>query len=63
VWESNLYVGVLGNDGVGAAEFHDLASAVPADLVTAIDALKAGLIDGSVLADDWSGQPPPSPAA
>jgi len=63
VWESNLYVGTLANEGVGMAPFHDFEGAVPADLVSEIDALKAALIDESVKADDWSGQPPPSPAA
>ena len=61
-WESNLYIGTLANDGVGAAPFHNFDDAVPAGLKSEIDALKAALIDGSVTADDFSGQPPPSPA-
>ena len=53
----NLYVGTLANEGVGMAPFHDLDSAVPAELKAEIDALLAALIDGSVNADDFSGKP------
>jgi len=59
-WTENLYVGTLANDGVGIAPFHDLDSAVPAELKAAIDALKAALIDGSVKVADYSGKPPPA---
>jgi basic membrane protein A len=59
---TNLYVGTLANDGVGMAPYHDLDSKVPADLKSEIDALKAALIDGSVKADDFSGQPAATPA-
>lgn len=59
---SNLYVGTLANDGVGMAPFHDLDSTVSADIKSEIDALKAALIDGSVTADTFSGQPPASAA-
>jgi basic membrane protein A len=62
-WESNLYIGTLENDGVGMAPFHDFEDAVDAALMTAIDALKAALIAGDVTVDEWSGQPPPSPAS
>ena len=60
---SNLYVGTLKNEGVGMAPYHDLDSKVPAALKSEIDALKAALVDGSVKADDYSGQPPASPAS
>jgi len=53
----NLYVGTLANEGVGMAPFHDLDSAVSAELKAEIDALLAALIDGSVNADDFSGKP------
>lgn len=59
---ANLYVGTLKNDGVGMAPFHNFDSKVPAALKSAIDALKAALIDGSVTADAFSGQPPASAA-
>ena len=59
---SNLYVGTLANDGVGAAPYHNFDSKVPAALKSEIDALKAALIDGSVKADAFSGQPPASAA-
>jgi basic membrane protein A len=59
---ANLYVGTLKNDGVGMAPFHNFDSKVPAALKTEIDTLKAGLIDGSITADAFSGQPPASAA-
>ncbi len=43
-----VYSGTLENSGVGIAPFHDFDSAVPADLKTKLDELKAGIIDGSV---------------
>jgi basic membrane protein A len=62
-WPETLYVGTLENEGVGMAEFHDLDSAVSQELKDEIAALQAALIDGSVAADDFSGQPPASPAS
>lgn len=62
LWESNLYVGTLENEGVGMAPFHEFEDDVPAELVTEIDGLRAALIAGDVTVADWSGQPPPSPA-
>ena len=61
-WPETLYVGTLANDGVGMADFHDLASAVSDELKGEVDALKAALIDGTVTADAFSGQPPASAA-
>jgi basic membrane protein A len=40
--------GTLANDGVGLAPFHGFDSMVPQALKDQIDALKAGIIDGSV---------------
>ena len=62
VWDSNLYVGLLANEGVGMAPFHNFEDAVPAALVGEIDALKAALIDGSVTVAGWSGKPAASAA-
>jgi basic membrane protein A len=62
LWPETLYVGTLANDGVGMAPFHNFEDAVPAELKTEIDGLKAALIAGDVTADDWSGAPPPSAA-
>ena len=62
-WPETLYVGTLANEGVGMADFHDLDSAVSQELKDEIAALQAALIDGSVAADDFSGQPPASPAS
>jgi basic membrane protein A and related proteins len=42
------FIGTLENDGVGIAPFHDFESKVSPDLQGEIDALKAGIIDGSI---------------
>jgi len=42
------YVGTLANGGVDVAPFHDLASAVPADLQSELDALKKDIVDGKI---------------
>ncbi|MES1171332.1 MAG: BMP family ABC transporter substrate-binding protein [Actinomycetota bacterium] len=44
-FNSDLYVGTLENGGVGLGPS---ASAVPAEVVTKLDELKAGIIDGSI---------------
>jgi len=43
----------LANEGVGLAPYHDFESAVPADLTSAIDALKAKIISGEVKVSDY----------
>jgi basic membrane protein A len=60
VWDTNLYVGTLVNEGVGMAPYHDFEDAVSAALKAEIDALKAALIDGSVKVADYSGKPEPA---
>jgi basic membrane protein A len=47
-FEGGLAVGTLENNGVGIAPFHDLAGAVSSDLAAEVEALRAGIIDGSV---------------
>ncbi len=47
-FKGGVTVGTLKNDGVGLADYHDLASAVPDDLKAEIEALKKGIMDGSV---------------
>ncbi|MBK5238355.1 MAG: BMP family ABC transporter substrate-binding protein, partial [Actinomycetales bacterium] len=42
------FVGTLANDGVGLAPFHDFASKVKPGLQAELDAIKAGIIDGSI---------------
>ncbi len=42
------YVGTLENDGVGLAPFHNFESKVPDTLTSELDAIKAGIIDGSI---------------
>jgi basic membrane protein A len=47
-FEGGVITGTLENGGVGIAPFHDLESAVPADLAAELDAVRAGIIDGSI---------------
>ncbi len=47
-FKGGVTVGTLANDGVGLASYHDLDSAVPAELKSEIDALKADIIAGKV---------------
>ncbi|MEW6225605.1 MAG: BMP family ABC transporter substrate-binding protein [Chloroflexota bacterium] len=43
----------LANEGTGLAEFHNFDSAVPAELKAELDAIKAGIIDGSIVVKDY----------
>lgn len=43
-----LYVGVLANNGVGIAPFHDLDNMVPATLKTELEEVRAGIIAGTI---------------
>jgi basic membrane protein A len=45
---NTAYVGTLDNGGVALAPFHDLDSSVSADTKTQLDAIKKGIIDGSI---------------
>jgi basic membrane protein A len=47
------YVGTLENDGVGIAPFHDFESKVNPDLQGELDAIKAGIIDGSIVVKSY----------
>ncbi|MGH1366993.1 MAG: BMP family lipoprotein [Maritimibacter sp.] len=47
-FEGGLMVGTLANDGVGLAPFHSFDAEVSAEMKAELDALKAGIIDGSV---------------
>lgn len=47
-FEGGVVVGTLENEGVGLAPFHDFEDAVPAELKTEIEDIKAGIIDGSI---------------
>jgi basic membrane protein A len=42
------YIGSMANNGVAMADYHDLASQVPADLKAEIDALKAKIVSGEI---------------
>lgn len=48
------FVGTLANDGVGLAPFHDFASKVKPGLQAELDAIKAGIIDGSIKVESLS---------
>lgn len=47
-FEGGMIVGTLGNDGVGIAPYHTFDSAVPAALKAEVDAIRAGIIAGSI---------------
>ena len=49
------YLGTLENGGVGLAPFHDLAGAVPAELVAELARLQADIISGAVLVNPPAG--------
>ncbi|MDR0366415.1 MAG: BMP family ABC transporter substrate-binding protein [Bifidobacteriaceae bacterium] len=51
---SDPYVGTLENGGVALAPLHDFESKVPADLVKAVDDLKAKVISGEIKVDSPS---------
>ncbi|WP_457966261.1 BMP family ABC transporter substrate-binding protein [Arthrobacter sp. D1-29] len=42
------YVGTLANEGVGLAPFHDLESAVPAELKSELDQIQKDIVDGKL---------------
>jgi basic membrane protein A len=48
MFDNTPFVGTLANDGVGLAPFHDFESKVNPDLQSELDAIKAGIIDGSI---------------
>lgn len=43
-----VYVGTLANGGVDMASFHDFEGQIPAEIVTELEAIRAGIIDGSI---------------
>jgi basic membrane protein A len=47
-FSGDAYMGTLANDGTGLAPFHEFEGKVPADVVSKLDELKAGIIDGSI---------------
>ena len=47
-FDATPYIGTLENGGVALAPFHDLDSAVPADLKSELDQLKKDIISGTV---------------
>jgi len=47
-FEGGLIVGDLANDGVSLAPYHSFEDTVPAELKAEIDAIRAGIIDGSI---------------
>ncbi len=50
-FKGGVVVGTLENEGVGLAPFHAFEDAVPADLKSEIEEIKAGIIDGSIKVD------------
>lgn len=53
-FDATPYVGTLANGGVALAPFHDLDSAVPADLKRELDQLKKDIISGTIKVESKS---------
>ncbi|MDQ0634926.1 basic membrane protein A [Arthrobacter pascens] len=53
-FDATPYVGTLENGGVALAPFHDLDSAVPADMKSELDQLKKDIISGTVKVESKS---------
>ena len=51
-FEGGLLVGTLENGGVDLAPFHDMDALVPEELKAELEALRAGIIDGSISVSD-----------
>lgn len=47
-FEGGVFNGTLANGGVGLASYHDLEGSVSADLAAEVEAVIAGIIDGSI---------------
>lgn len=47
-FKGGVTVGTLANDGVGIAPFHDVDAQVSAELKSELDAIRKGIIDGSI---------------
>ena len=47
-FKGGLTVGTLENNGVGLAPFHSFEDAVPAEMKSELEKIKAGIIDGSI---------------
>ncbi len=56
-FDATAYVGTLENAGVGIADFHNLASEVPADLKAEVDALRAKIVSGELVVDSVNATP------
>lgn len=52
-FDATPYIGTLENGGVGIADYHDLASKVPAELDAAVQDLKAQIISGEVTVSSY----------
>ncbi|HAG59946.1 MAG TPA: BMP family ABC transporter substrate-binding protein [Arthrobacter bacterium] len=53
-FDATPYIGTLDNGGVALAPFHDLDSAVPADLKSELDQLKKDIVSGTVKVESKS---------
>ena len=48
-YSGGITVGTLENGGVGIAPYHDLASEVSSELASEVEALRKGIISGSIV--------------
>jgi basic membrane protein A len=53
-FDNSAYVGTLENGGVGLAPFHDYEGEVSPDLAGELEAISAGIIDGSIAVESPS---------
>lgn len=47
-FKGGFYEGTLANNGVGISPFHDQANRVPAEVVTELETIKQGVMDGTI---------------
>lgn len=52
-FDNTPFIGTLENEGVGLAPFHDFESKVSPDLQAELDAIAAGIIDGSIPVESY----------
>jgi basic membrane protein A len=52
-FDTTPFIGILDNDGVGIAPFHDFEDKVSPDLQAELDEIRAGIIDGSITVESY----------
>jgi basic membrane protein A and related proteins len=52
-FDTEPYIGTLENEGVGLAPFHDFEDDIPEELVTELEEIEQGIIDGDIQVDSY----------